>query len=483
MIELLSKRRPNILVVGDLMLDSYMWGGADRISPEAPVPVVAVTKESKSLGGAGNVVANLTSLGANVYVSSILGSDEAAKIIKSEFQRLGADVSGIFEDDARITSLKTRVMAGSHQIVRFDKESKDEINAANEEKIYSFALSNIGSFDAILLSDYKKGIVTDTLSQKLITLANDKNIPVLADPKGSDYSKYKNATLLTPNKKEAKEATKIEIKDDESLIAAGLKLKRELNLKYSVITLSEDGIGIFDEGKTIKLPTLAQEVFDVTGAGDTVLSALGIALALGADIVEAAKFANKAAAVVVAKVGSATVTVQEIISFENKDGSEDYEDKIVGREYLSKLVRELKQNGKKVVFTNGCFDILHSGHVKYLSEARKLGDALVVGLNTDASVRALKGEGRPINNETDRASVLAALGFVDFITLFGEETPKELIDELIPDILVKGADYKPEEIVGYDTVTGNGGKVMTIELVEGRSTTKTIEKIKANSCN
>lgn len=481
MIELLSRKRPNILVVGDLMLDSYMWGGADRISPEAPVPVVAVTKETKSLGGAGNVVANLTSLGANVWVSSILGSDEAAKIIKSEFTRLGADVSGIFEDTNRTTSLKTRVMAGSHQIVRFDKESKDEIDGANEEKIYSFAASNIGSFDAILLSDYKKGIITDSLSQKLITLANDKNIPVLADPKGSDYSKYKNATLLTPNKKEAKEATKIDIKDDESLVAAGLKLKRELNLKYSVITLSEDGIGIFDEGKTIKLPTLAQEVFDVTGAGDTVLSALGIALALGADIVEAAKFANKAAAVVVAKVGSATVTVQEIISFENKDGAEDYEDKIVSREYLSKLVRELKQNGKKVVFTNGCFDILHSGHVKYLSEARKLGDALVLGLNTDASVRALKGEGRPINNETDRASVLAALGFVDFITLFGEETPKELIDELIPDILVKGADYKPKEIVGYDTVTSNGGKVITIELVEGRSTTKTIEKIKANS--
>lgn len=481
MIELLSQKRPNILVVGDLMLDSYMWGGADRISPEAPVPVVAVTKETKSLGGAGNVVANLTSLGANVWVSSILGLDEAAKIIKSEFTRLGANVSGIFEDINRTTSLKTRVMAGSHQIVRFDKESKDEINEENEEKIYSFAVSNIANFDAILLSDYKKGIITDNLSQKLITLANDKNIPVLADPKGSDYSKYKNATLLTPNKKEAKEATKIEIKDDESLVAAGLKLKRELNLKYSIITLSEDGIGIFDEGKTIKLPTLAQEVFDVTGAGDTVLSALGIALALGADIVEAAKFANKAAAVVVAKVGSATVTVQEIISFENKDGAEDYEDKIVSREYLAKLVKGLKQSGKKVVFTNGCFDILHKGHVKYLSEARKLGDILIVGLNTDASVRVLKGEGRPINNEADRASVLSALGFVDFVTLFGEQTPKELIDELIPDILVKGADYKPEDIVGYDTVTSNGGKVMTIELVEGRSTTKTIERIKANS--
>ncbi len=478
MIEKLKKKRPNILVVGDLMLDSYLWGGAERISPEAPVPVVAVTKETKSLGGAGNVVANLISLGANVWVSSILGSDEAAKIIKSELKRVGADVSGIFEDASRTTSLKTRVMAGSHQIVRFDKETKNEIDTVNEAKIVDFASKNGSNFDAILLSDYKKGILTDSLTQQLINLANSLNIPVLADPKGSDYSKYKNATLLTPNKKEAAEATKIEIKDDNKLFEAGIKLKRELNLKYSIITLSEDGIGIFDESGTTKLPTLAQEVFDVTGAGDTVLAALGISLAMGADIVEAAKFANKAAAVVVAKVGSATVTLEEIISFETKEVNEDFEDKIVDREYLKKAVANLKARGKRVVFTNGCFDILHSGHVKYLSEARKLGNALIVGLNTDRSVRGLKGEGRPINNEQDRARVLAALGCIDFVTLFDEETPKELIETIAPDILVKGADYKPEEIVGYDTVTNNGGKVVTIELVEGKSTTKTIEKIR-----
>ncbi len=481
MIERLKKRRPNILVVGDLMLDSYLWGGAERISPEAPVPVVAVTKETKSLGGAGNVVANLISLGAKVCVSSILGSDEAAKIIKEKFERLGADTSAIFEDDARVTSLKTRVMAGSHQIVRFDKETKNEINEANEAKIVGFASQNGSKFDAILLSDYKKGVLTDSLTQRLITLANSLNIPVLADPKGSDYTKYKGATLLTPNKKEASEATKIEIKDDTKLFEAGIKLKRELELKYSIITLSEDGIGIFDESGTTKLPTLAQEVFDVTGAGDTVLAALGISLAIGADIVEAAKFANKAAAVVVAKVGSATVTLEEIISFETKEANEDFEDKIVDRAYLKKAVEGLKARGKKVVFTNGCFDILHSGHVKYLSEARKLGSALVVGLNTDRSVRELKGEGRPINSELDRARVLAALGCIDFVALFDEETPKELIDSLVPDILVKGADYEPENIVGYDTVTKNGGKVMTIALVDGKSTTKTIERIKANS--
>jgi D-beta-D-heptose 7-phosphate kinase/D-beta-D-heptose 1-phosphate adenosyltransferase len=481
MIELLTKKRPRILVVGDLMLDSYLWGAADRISPEAPVPVVAVSKETKSLGGAGNVVANLISLGAKVSVSSILGSDEASKIIKDKFQKLGANVEALFEDENRVTSLKTRIMAGSHQIVRFDKETKDEINAANESKIFDFASQNIAEFDAMLLSDYKKGILTDSLTQKLISLANSKNMPVLADPKGSDYSKYRGATLLTPNKKEASEATKIEIKDDAALFEAGIKLKRELNLKYSIITLSEDGIGIFDESGLTKLPTLAQEVFDVTGAGDTVLSALGIALALGADVVEAAKFANKAAAVVVAKVGSATVTLEEIISFENKESNEDFEDKIVERDYLKKAVLGLKARGKKVVFTNGCFDILHSGHVKYLAEARKLGSTLVVGLNTDRSVRKLKGEGRPINSELDRAKVLAALGFVDFVTLFDEETPKELIETLIPDILVKGADYLPENIVGFDTVTKNGGKVMTVALVDGKSTTKTIEKIKANS--
>lgn len=480
MIERLKKRRPYILVVGDLMLDVYLWGGAERISPEAPVPVVAVTKETKSLGGAGNVVANLITLGAKVCVSSILGGDEAAKVIKQELERAGADTSAIFEDASRVTSLKTRVMAGSHQIVRFDKETKEEINEINEAKIVEFASQNGSKFDAILLSDYKKGVLTDSLTQRLITLANSLDIPVLADPKGSDYTKYKGATLLTPNKKEASEATKIEIKDDDKLFEAGIKLKRELNLKYSIITLSEDGIGIFDESGTTKLPTLAQEVFDVTGAGDTVLAALGISLAIGADIVEAAKFANKAAAVVVAKVGSATATLEEIISFETKEASEDFEDKIVDRAYLKKVVERLKKRGKKVVFTNGCFDILHSGHVKYLSEARKLGNVLVVGLNTDRSVRELKGEGRPINSELDRARVLAALGCIDFVTLFDEETPKELIDELIPDILVKGADYEPENIVGYDTVTKNGGKVITIALVDGKSTTKTIEKIKGN---
>lgn len=478
MIDVISKKKPNILVVGDLMLDSYLWGSAERISPEAPVPVVAIKDETKSLGGAGNVVANLVSLGASVYVSSILGPDEAADVIKSEFEKLGVDISGIFGDSSRTTSLKTRIMAGSHQIIRFDKESKEEIGTANEEKIFSFAKENLQKFDCLLLSDYKKGVLTDRLTQKLISLANEKGIVVLADPKGNDYSKYKGATLLTPNKKEASEATSIEIKDDKSLFEAGIKLKRELGLKYSLITLSEDGIGIFDEDTIIKLPTLAREVFDVTGAGDTVLAALGTALACGCDIIEAAKFANRAAAVVVAKVGSATATLQEIIAYENKHESEEFEDKIVTVEYLKTAVSELKKSGKNVVFTNGCFDILHAGHVKYLFEARKLGDALVLGLNSDESVRRLKGESRPINSELDRAKVLAALGCVDFVVIFGEETPKELIDTLVPNILVKGADYKPENIVGYDTVVKNGGKVITIEFVEGKSTTKTIEKIK-----
>lgn len=481
MIEKLSEKRPHILVVGDLMLDSYLWGSAERISPEAPVPVVAIKEETKTLGGAGNVAANLAALGAKVSVSSVLGSDEAAKIIKAKLSDIKADISAIFESPSRVTSIKTRVMAGSHQIVRFDKESKSDIEEGYEELIYEFAKKNGATFDAFLLSDYKKGALTDSLTQKLITLANSLNIPVLADPKGLDYSKYKNATLLTPNKKEASEATKVEIKDDKSLYEAGIKLKRELNLAYSLITLSEEGIGVIDESGVTKFPTLAQEVFDVTGAGDTAIAALTVALGIGASIEEAADFANKAAAVVVAKVGSATATLEEIISFETRETGGDYEDKILHREALKKAVKSLKKRGKKVVFTNGCFDILHTGHVKYLSEARKLGDALIVGLNTDRSVRALKGENRPINCESDRASVLASLACIDFISLFDEMTPKELIEELLPDVLVKGADYKPEEIVGFDAVTKNGGKVLTITLVDGKSTTKTIEKIKANS--
>ncbi len=468
--------KPNILVVGDLMLDRYLWGSADRISPEAPVPVVAVKKESETLGGAGNVANNLVSLGANVTMLSVVGNDETAQKVRSKLVGAGVKDELIIEE-GRSTSLKTRIMATHSQMLRFDVESVVDIADSSIAGILQFCKNNLSSFDCLLLSDYKKGVLADHLTRELITMANALSIPVLADPKGKDYGKYSGATLLTPNKKEASEATGISINDEESLILAGMKLKNEINLKYSIITLSEDGIGIFDENKITKLPTLAREVYDVTGAGDTVLASLAFALSAKVDIVEACAFANKAAAVVVTKVGSDTASVDEIVAYENSEQKDGFEDKLVSLEEVVKLSARYKQKGKKVVFTNGCFDILHFGHVKYLSEAKKAGDILILGLNTDKSVRGLKGENRPINCEYDRAMVLAGLEAVDFVVLFDEETPLNLISQIVPNVLVKGADYKPEEIVGYDVVTQNGGCVKTIEFVEGKSTTKTIERI------
>jgi len=468
---------PNILVVGDLMLDRYLWGSTDRISPEAPVPVVAIHKETDTLGGAGNVANNLVALGAKVTMLSVVGSDATANTIREKLASAGVKDELIVETE-RKTSLKTRVIATHNQMLRFDVESVVDISSDSEQAITKFCKEKLIGFDCLLLSDYKKGVLTDTLTQNLILAANALNLPVLADPKGKDYTKYAGATLLTPNKKEAKEATGIEIKDRASLIKAGMKLKTELHLKHSIITLSEDGIGIFDDNDMTTLPTVAREVYDVTGAGDTVLASLAFALSKKCDILEACDFANKAAAVVVSKVGSATATIDEIVAYENSERKEGFEDKLVTLDEAVRITKEFKAKSKKVVFTNGCFDILHFGHVKYLTEAKKLGDILIVGLNTDESVRTLKGANRPVNCENDRAMVLAGLEAVDFVVLFGEETPKNLIDTIVPNVLVKGADYKPEDIVGFDTVTTNGGEVKTIEFVEGRSTTKTIERIK-----
>jgi D-beta-D-heptose 7-phosphate kinase/D-beta-D-heptose 1-phosphate adenosyltransferase len=463
--------KPNILVVGDLMLDKYLWGSADRISPEAPVPVVAVKKETQSLGGAGNVIHNLLALGATVSVASILGDDSVADEIMQALVSAGAKTSGIFKQPNRLTSLKTRVMATHNQIVRFDTESTDDICENSSGQILNYAKESIAKFDALLLSDYKKGVLTNCVTKELIALAKNAGIPVLCDPKGADYSKYYGATLLTPNKKEAELATGIKISDEAGLIRAGDELKTKLNLTHSIITLSEDGIGIFDNAKITRIPTFAREVYDVTGAGDTVLAALGFALACRADILDACHFANKAAAVVCGKLGSATASMDEILAFDRQKS------KLVLIDEIKNLSQKLKQDGKLVVFTNGCFDILHSGHTKYLQKAREFGDVLILGLNSDASVKRLKGDSRPINSQSDRADVLSALSCVDYIVIFDEDTPKELIETIVPNVLIKGADYTIDNIVGADCVLKNGGVVHTVELVDGKSTSNVISKI------
>jgi len=324
----------------------------------------------------------------------------------------------------------------------------------------------------VVLSDYAKGVLTPNLTQDIISLARGFNIPILVDPKGQDYQKYRGATLLTPNKKEAIVATNRTVANREDLAQMAAQLKTELDLAYAIITLSEDGIALFDTALEI-IPTVAREVFDVTGAGDTVLAALGVAISAGFSPKEACEFANKAAAVVVAKVGSATASLNEIEEYEHSLNQGQSESKIKDFEQIERIAKRLREQGRKMVFTNGCFDILHRGHATYLQKAKEMGDVLIVGLNTDASIRRLKGEGRPINNLEDRAFMLGALESVDFVVPFDEDTPYRLIERIMPHLLVKGADYHNREVVGANLVE----EVRLIDLVEGKSTTSIICKI------
>ena len=464
---------PRVLVIGDLMIDYYLWGKCERISPEAPVQVVEVQNESAVLGGAGNVMNNLLSLGAQVDACAVIGDDEVARELYALLDATSVNREMVIAQPGRKTSKKSRVIASHQQVIRFDKESKEDIDGASEAKLLAMIGERIGSYDVVLLSDYKKGVLTQSLTQAVIKLAKGAGKPVLVDPKGDDYSKYTGATLITPNKKEASMAAKVEIVDRDSLVRAGEHLKKSLALDACVITLSEDGMAIFQETMT-KIDATAKEVYDVTGAGDTVLATLGFAIAAGKPLIEAAQMANSAAAVVVGKLGSATVTIDEIIAYEGTIHHCEISSKVKSFTQIEETVADLKAQGKKVVFTNGCFDILHRGHVEYLKRSKAEGDILVVGLNSDASVKRLKGESRPVVCEDDRAYILAALGIVDYVVVFEEDTPYELIKKVVPDILTKGADYEGKEVVGSDIAK----EVKLIQFVDGRSTTTTINKIR-----
>ncbi|EAI5530214.1 D-glycero-beta-D-manno-heptose-7-phosphate kinase [Campylobacter lari] len=453
MLDFLSSKKPKILVVGDFMVDRYIWCDCTRISPEAPVMVVKSQKEDKRLGGAGNVYANLKSLGAEVFALGLVGNDESGRFLK---ENLNARL--LVEKD-RKTPLKSRVLSHSQQVLRLDDEN--DFDTKLEDEIIQEYKKIAKDYDAIVLSDYAKGVLTSKVTKALIEHANTLNLPILIDPKGSDFSKYQNATLLTPNKKEAIQALGVEKIDN--LEKALKKLKDDLNLTYSIITLSEEGIALYDEKLHI-IPAKALEVYDVTGAGDSVIAMLAYALALKVDIIKACELANDAAAVVVAKVGSVSVSLEEIKNLKKAS----FEDKIKSKEELVKLLQN-----QKVVFTNGCFDIVHYGHIKYLEKAKKLGDILVVGLNSDESIKRLKGNSRPINLEFQRACMLASMYFVDYVVIFNEDTPYELIEFLKPDVLVKGADYKDKEVAGSNLVK----KVELIDFEDGFSTTNIINRI------
>ncbi len=472
-------KKPNILVIGDLMIDHYLWGSCDRISPEAPVQVVNVKKESSVLGGAGNVINNLVTLGSVVDVISVIGNDSVANELKSLLEKIDVPTSNLVVENNRKTSKKSRLIASQQQVLRYDMESIDDINENSHKQIIQTLEKNIDKYSSIILSDYGKGVLTTNLTKEIIKIANKNSIKVLVDPKGKDYSKYKGSYTLTPNKKEAMEATNIDIKDESSLIEALKSLKTQCELEVSLITLSEQGIAIFDDELTIK-PTVAREVYDVTGAGDTVIASIAFALGNNLDIKDAIYFANLAAGVVVGKIGSATTTLDEIYEYEYSLHKSNSTSHIKTFDEIKTLASKLHNQGKKIVFTNGCFDILHVGHVKYLEVAKSYGDVLILGLNADSSVKKLKGPTRPINTQDDRAYILASLESVDYVVIFEEETPYELIKLIKPHVLVKGGDYEGKEVVGQDIAD----ELKLVQFVDGKSTTNTIKRIQENEkCN
>jgi len=455
-------------VIGDFIVDHYIFGTSHRISPEAPVPVVNVFREEDRAGGAGNVVLNLAGLGGKVLPIGVIGEVGKERLLKL---LKGIETDGIFVDRNRETIIKSRVIVGNHQLVRVDREQIQSIDRHWEEEILKFLEKNRSRLSLLLLSDYGKGVLTPRLTSAIIKFANRHGIKTIIDPK-QDWEKYKNGWLLKPNRKELGEAVGYPITDDLTLRQAGWELKERLNLDYLLVTLSEEGMALFGE-QFQKIPTLAREVYDVTGAGDTVLAALGYSLERGESLESAIHFANGAAAVAIGKIGSVVVRLGEVMEFQKRiENSVDY--KIVSFEKIGKLAQELKREGKRIVFTNGCFDLLHYGHVKYLQQAKGLGDVLIVGLNSDLSVRKLKGKERPINSQYHRAYLLASLEVVDFVVIFEEKTPYRLIEVIKPSILVKGGDYRNKPVVGRDLVE----QVELIDYIEGHSTTSLIEKIR-----
>jgi D-beta-D-heptose 7-phosphate kinase/D-beta-D-heptose 1-phosphate adenosyltransferase len=467
-------KNARVLVVGDVMLDRFVYARVSRISPEAPVPVLAVEREAASLGGAGNVARNIASLGGRATLIGGRGEDEAGDHIAELLARETAiDDALVVLEDARTTE-KIRYIADQQQVMRADREAPwpDVVN----EMALAAAREAIAHHDVLVISDYAKGFLPPTLIRALIALAKSQGKPVIVDPKGAEFSPYDGASLITPNRHEAGLATGMDTDSDAAVAAAARHLLgRLLALGAVLVTRGPAGLSLVErEEDAIHVPARARDVFDVSGAGDTVVAALALSLAAGSDLQNAARLANVAAGIAVTRVGTAAVTAGEIASELQVRRMESVEKKIVSLERALERQALWRGEGCKIGFTNGCFDLVHPGHISLLTQARAACDRLVVGLNADASVRRLKGDGRPVQDEMARAIVLASLAAVDLVVIFPEDTPENLIRQLRPDILIKGADYKREDIVGADFVASYGGEVMLAELVPDRSTSDLI---------
>jgi len=468
-----------LLAVGDVMLDKYIWGEVGRISPEAPVPVVKVTYETVRPGGVANVATNLALLGAQTAVVGFAGGDENQNLLQADLWSNGI-ASEFIVSKGFPTILKTRILGGQQQMLRLDRERSEARPQEDYDRLVRSALARLPGCHAMILSDYAKGSFPPEVCQELIQGARKLKIPVLVDPKNSDFSRYRGATTICPNLAEIAAATRdpswARVHGTEEPLNAAETMVREFDLEFLTATLSEKGIALVRPGKIFTAPAVARKVFDVSGAGDTVIAVLSLCIASGLSPETAVQLANIAAGVVVGKVGTAPVERHELLAALSSEIALHAQNKILGRHELARRVSLWKANNERVVFTNGCFDLLHVGHITLLEQARRYGDRLIVAVNSDASVRALKGPTRPIVGEHERVSVLAALAAIDAVVVFDEPTPLELIVAVKPDVIVKGGDYNAGSIVGAKEVESWGGQVRIVPLLEGHSTTRLIEK-------
>lgn len=489
---LAALREASVLVVGDVMLDRFVYGAVERISPEGPIPVLRVSSERRMLGGAGNVLRNLRGLGARARLVAAIGDDEAGREVAALAAEGGEDSQGgnfpVASD--RPTTVKTRYVAAGQQLLRADTESRAALSEAEVEALRAAALAALPGARALILSDYGKGVLTAALTADLIAAARRAGLPVAVDPQGRDYRRYRGASLVTPNRRELSEATGLSVANDGEVEAACRVLIADRGIGAVLATLGDEGMTLVaGHGAALRLPAETREVFDVSGAGDTVAAVVAAGLAGGLGLAEAARVANLAAGIVVGKLGTAPVEAADLTEAlwparaprvsggARGDHVPDAEAKVLSRDATGAQAAAWRRAGLRVGFTNGCFDLLHPGHLHLLRQARAACDRLIVGLNSDASARRLKGTGRPVQNETARALVLASLNVVDRVTIFEEDTPLALIEAVRPDLLVKGADYRKDQVVGGALVESHGGEILLAELAAGHSTTATVRKL------
>ncbi len=479
----------SVLCVGDIMLDEFVYGQVDRISPEAPIPVLSVKRRTFTPGGSGNVAFNLSGLGCIVHVAAVTGNDDARDQLLALLQEKGIDTDAVLVAEDRPTTRKTRFVVGPQQLLRADDEKTGALGAALDAALAKAVIAKLPLVRAVILSDYGKGVLSDTLIAQVIAAAAQAGVPVLVDPKGSDYARYKGASVVTPNRKELSEATRgAATATDADIENAAASLMGASGIKAVLATRSADGMSVVSKDGNLHLRTKAREVYDVSGAGDTVIATVAAALAGGASLFDAARLANIAGGLVVEKIGTAPVYAKDLRrAVADPHASQNTVTTfapVLGWQATREQVERWRAAGYKIGFTNGCYDLLHQGHVMMLDKCSHECDRLIVAVNTDASVKRLKGENRPVNNHNARASVIASLSSVDLVVLFGDnpdegDTPRNLISLLQPDVLMKGADYTQDTVVGHEIVKAYGGRVALIPLEDGFSTTGTIKKLTA----